>query len=148
MTEQFFKELFEYNYDCNQKLVALFEKKESSISARAVQVFNHILNAHAVWVSRIRQDKPSFGPWHVHATEELRNLDEDNFSKTMEILQSRDLDGMVEYKNFAGQNFSKSVRDILFHVINHSTYHRGQLAMDFRQTGIEPIPSDYIHYKR
>ncbi|QLH28398.1 MAG: hypothetical protein HWD63_02710 [Candidatus Parvibacillus calidus] len=39
------------------------------------------------------------------------------------------------------------MKDIIFHIINHSTYHRGQIAMEFRQSGLEPLNTDYIFYK-
>ena len=55
---------------------------------------------------------------------------------------------MVHYTNTNGQAFDNSVRDILFNVINHSTYHRGQIAREFREYGPEPLVTDYIFYKR
>ena len=33
--------------------------------------------------------------------------------------------------------------DLILHATNHSTYHRGQLAMLLRQLGQEPPPTDY-----
>lgn len=144
----FFKELFDYNHYYNRQLLAVIEKGEPQASTKAVQLFNHILNAHAIWISRIVKEKQPFAPNHVHAIAALADLNQDNYAKSVQILQSYDLNERIVYTNTAGQSFTNSVRDILFHVINHSTYHRGQLAMDFRQTGLEPIPSDYIHFKR
>jgi uncharacterized damage-inducible protein DinB len=37
---------------------------------------------------------------------------------------------------------------MLFHIVNHSTNHRGQIAVDFKSNGITPLGLDYIHYKR
>ena len=50
--------------------------------------------------------------------------------------------------NSKGETFSNKIKDILFHIINHSTYHRAQIATDLKQNGIEPINTDYIFYKR
>ena len=47
-----------------------------------------------------------------------------------------------------GNLFENKIDDILFHIINHSTYHRGQIMMLFRESGLEPIFSDYIFHKR
>jgi uncharacterized damage-inducible protein DinB len=44
--------------------------------------------------------------------------------------------------------FSNTIKDILFHMINHSTHHRAQIAMDMRNNKLEPLPLDYIFYKR
>lgn len=54
----------------------------------------------------------------------------------------------ISYKNSRGERFENSVRDILFHVINHSTYHRGQIATDCKLHGMTPLATDYIFYKR
>ena len=37
---------------------------------------------------------------------------------------------------------------MLFHFVNHSTYHRGQIASNLKEHGIEPLVTDYIFYKR
>lgn len=44
--------------------------------------------------------------------------------------------------------FTNTIGDILFHIVNHSTYHRGQIASDFRESDIEPLNTDYIMFKR
>jgi uncharacterized damage-inducible protein DinB len=44
--------------------------------------------------------------------------------------------------------FSNDIKSIIFHVINHSTYHRGQIASEFKQNGLDPMVTDYILYKR
>ncbi|MCH7396746.1 hypothetical protein MM236_02050 [Belliella sp. DSM 107340] len=54
----------------------------------------------------------------------------------------------ADYSNSKGQKYSSSVRDILFHIINHSTYHRSQIASELKNQGIEPLITDYIFFKR
>lgn len=54
----------------------------------------------------------------------------------------------IGYKTSKGDAFQNTVKDILFHIINHSTYHRGQIAANCKEYGIEPLMSDYIFYKR
>ncbi|WP_209331385.1 DinB family protein [Lunatimonas salinarum] len=34
------------------------------------------------------------------------------------------------------------------HIVNHSTYHRGQIATLFRESGLQPVVTDYIMLKR
>lgn len=53
------------------------------------------------------------------------------------------------YKNLKGERFKQPVVEILLHVFNHGTYHRGQLVNMLRQAGIEKIPAtDYIVFSR
>ena len=32
----------------------------------------------------------------------------------------------------------------MYHVVNHSTYHRGQLTTMLRQLGKVPVPTDFL----
>lgn len=56
----------------------------------------------------------------------------------------RPLTDVVKYSNTKGQEFSNSLYDILLHLFNHGTYHRGQIATDMRRNGLEPLNTDYI----
>jgi len=114
-----------------------------------VRLFSHILNAHRVWNCRIdaRGVQP-FGVWDQHSIGDMAAIDQLNFEHSTGILSTHDLDTVLEYANTKGQVFHNSTRDILFHAINHSTYHRGQIAADLKSNGMEPLPTDYIMYKR
>ena len=55
----------------------------------------------------------------------------------------------VTYKNLAGNQYTNSVKEIVHHVMNHSTYHRGQLITMLRQAGVTQLPAtDYIAFLR
>ncbi|WP_143961353.1 DinB family protein [Litoribacter populi] len=146
--KQFFKELFEYGHHFNQKLGDLFNDNLDKTSEKAVKFYSHILNAHQIWNNRIDPKPSVFGVWDIHPIQDCKNIDKMNFEHSLLILDKSDLDGIVQYTNTKGQTFSNSIRDILFHVINHSTYHRGQIATEFRQNGLDPLITDYIFYKR
>lgn len=146
--EHFFKELFQYSHHCNQKLVAVFEDCPDKTSEKAVKLFNHILNAHQIWNNRINPLQETFAVWELHDLQELRKIDQTNYDQTLLLLDRFDLTEFVPYKTSKGDPFSNSISDILFHVVNHSTYHRGQIASEFKQHGLEPVVTDYIFYKR
>lgn len=144
--ETFFKELFEYSHYFNQQLINLLIENKDKVSERSIQLINHIINAHQVWNSRILGE-PSFGVWEMHPDTDLLQLEKANHSKTIAIINTMDLSKTIDYKNTAGKPFSNSIRDMLFHTVNHSTYHRGQIASDCRQHEITVISTDYILYK-
>ncbi len=144
----FFKELFEYSHHFNQKLALVFKENPDKTSEKAIKLFNHLLNAHHVWNNRIEPKQTPFGVWELHSVGELQDIDRANYEHTLRILDKFDLTETINYTNTKGQTFSNSIRDTLFHVINHSTYHRGQIATDFKQYGLEPLVTDYIFYKR
>ncbi len=142
-----FPELFDYTNHFNQKLIEIFDLNKSILPERAFQLINHTLNSHQIWNARILNE-PTFGVWEMHPFEELWEINESNYQKTKYILENIDLSQSLSYKNSKGDLFENKTEDILFHIINHSTYHRGQIMMLFRESGIEPILSDYIFYKR
>lgn len=47
-----------------------------------------------------------------------------------------------------GVKYESTVLDILTHVVNHSTYHRGQIASLIAATGTKPAVTDYIALTR
>jgi uncharacterized damage-inducible protein DinB len=58
------------------------------------------------------------------------------------------LQDIVEYRNSKGEPWSSRVEDILTHVLFHSAYHRGQIALQMRAAGHEPAYTDFIHAVR
>lgn len=146
--KQFFKELFEYSHHFNQKLSDSFVESPNETSEKAVKLFNHLLNAHQIWNNRIDPKQTTFGVWELHSVSDLKSIDKINYEHTLQVLDTFDLNEIINYSNSKGQTFSNNIRDIFFHVINHSTYHRGQIATEFKQQGLEPLISDYIFYKR
>ena len=144
----FFKELFEYNHQTNQKLAELFSSQSDMTSRNAIRLFCHILNAHQIWNNRVDSRQTLFGIWDMHETSSLKTIDLSNFQHTLNAIDTIDPGKKYHYTNSRGQAFSNTGRDIFFHIINHSTYHRAQIATEFKQAGLEPLPTDYIFFKR
>ncbi len=146
MKEKFI-DLFEYNFYFNEKLIHLMEADLEKVPERALQLINHILSAHRVWNARILSE-PSVHPWEMHPFEELIQINSKNHQETLKILEKSNLEAIISYQNTTGGGFQNKLEDILFHVVNHGTYHRGQIAMLFRESGLTPMVSDFIAYKR
>lgn len=146
--KDFFTELLQYNFDSNQQLVELFNQQSSMISDRSKMLFSHVLNAQHIWNHRILSEKFQLGVWEIHALNDLQKINEENFQRSLKILETDDLERKISYSNSQGKEFSNTVRDILFHIINHSTYHRAQIATDLKASGVQPLATDYIVYKR
>lgn len=126
----------------------MFAENTDKVSEKSIKLFNHLVNAHSIWNGRIEGDKNTVGVWEIHPLQNLKDIDKSNFRNTGLLLDKVDLKATINYTTSKGQPFSNIVSDILFHIINHSTYHRGQIAMEFRQTGVEPLVTDYVFYKR
>ncbi len=146
--KSFFTELFEYQHHYNQALGNIFQDNPGKTSAKALQLYNHILNAHQIWNNRIYPQQPTFGVWDIHPTAACKSIDQDNYAHSILIMDNVDLNTNIDYTNTKGLTFNNSIRDVLFHIINHSTYHRAQIATEFKQNSLEPLNTDFIFYKR
>ena len=146
MKEQFI-DLLEYNSYFNQLLIEIYLDNKDSFNEKMISLLNHILNAQQVWNSRIIFED-SFGVWQINPDEKLLEINQSNFENSVNILNERNLDEIIGYRNSKGDEFQNSIQEIFFHFINHSTYHRGQIAMLMKQAGLEPINTDYVFYKR
>jgi uncharacterized damage-inducible protein DinB len=57
-------------------------------------------------------------------------------------------DRIVAYRNTKGEPDSQPAWRIALHVVNHASYHRGQITTMLRQLGREPIGTDLMAYYR
>ena len=70
------------------------------------------------------------------------------WSEYLSKLAPGELSKTIEYRNSKGEPWTSRVEDVLTHVIMHSAYHRGQIAMEMRASGKEPAYTDFIHAVR
>ncbi|AWX44714.1 hypothetical protein HME9304_01717 [Flagellimonas maritima] len=144
----FLHQLFDYNFYSNRKLIEqCMGMKE--VPEKSLELFNHILNAHHTWNKRIMGKPKEFDISHQHLLENWEDVHYENQRTSFEIItNTEDFSTRIDYESSEGRTFANELKDILFHIINHSTHHRGQILADFRTSGIEPESLDYIFYKR
>ena len=138
-----FSKVFEYHRTVNDRLLYELDSHGHELPERSYPLFCHILNAHQIWNARIL-NRPPFGVRDVHTYDDCAVINADNYRDTLLILERFDPAHPVEYATSGGDRFTNTVGDILFHVSNHTTHHRGQIIADFRAVGLEPIVTDYI----
>lgn len=144
----FLHQLFDYNFFCNKKIIQQCSALEN-VPENCERLFSHILNAHHIWNHRLLGIPNTYGVWEMHAIDEWEDIHYENQRASFEIISNTDnFEKRVGYENSEGRSFANETKDILFHIINHSTHHRGQIMMELRNAGVVPEPLDYIHYKR
>jgi uncharacterized damage-inducible protein DinB len=139
--------LFAYDHWANKEVLASLRKVERP-PARSVSLLAHILSAERLWLERIEAHPQTLPVWPNFTLQQCENETEDIFRQYERFLRGKDDDALAEkvtYTNSKGESFTSEVRDILMHVITHSVYHRGQIALDMRTAGFEPAYTDFIH---
>jgi uncharacterized damage-inducible protein DinB len=113
----------------------------------------HLYGAETIWLQRFHGESPSAFPdltqitdiaslqakWNPIAADLL------NFVSN---LTQQDIDRVVEYKTMKFGVYSNPLWQSLQHVVNHGTYHRGQITTMLRQLGATPILTDLMHFYR
>jgi len=111
----------------------------------------HLYGADWIWLERFHGRSPRAMPESGDVTD-LRSLRakwlavEDARDAYVAPLTAEQLAGPLSYAGFDGKKFTRVLGDALFHVANHSTYHRGQVATLVRQLGKSPLSTDYTRW--
>lgn len=151
-----------YNIWANQKLMdiilSLPEEKQmqdlpSSFKSLYATVL-HMWDAESIWWQRLKLQERTVAPSEnfkgsmrdvVNGLKQQSQqwLDWVNNANEPAILH------VFQYYNSKKEHFKSPVTQMLLHVFNHGTYHRGQLVNMLRQLGVEKIPqTDFIVWGR
>lgn len=141
------KDLLRYTELADQSVISIFNHTVL-VLPQAEHLFSHILNAQHIWLSRINKTETLYDRFQDHPKEEFLAFLQENMAGFKQVLQNRDLEEILPYTISTGDAFENSIGDIMFHVVNHSTYHRAQIASLFKQAGLTPPVTDYVYLKR
>lgn len=140
------KRLFEFNDFANQ---AYFDAlKELMDFEKAFEWMKHIVEAQYIWNQRILNKTIDLEKFRTVSLDELRELHSYNQNETAEILNTVNLQEYISYTNLKGDAYKNKIEDILHHLINHSTYHRAQIATILKENRVKVPSTDYIFYVR
>jgi uncharacterized damage-inducible protein DinB len=151
------KSLFAYNRWANERVLEAcralgpgqYEREPAPgwTSVRATLV--HLADATWIWARRIEGQAVN-----ARATEaEVPTLDDvatlltrghDAFDRLVATLSPDRLASVWSYRNFEGQELSLPIWAVLRHVVNHATYHRGQIASKLGRLGATPAKTDLV----
>lgn len=114
----------------------------------------HMLDAESIWWQRLKlQEKvlrpsDSFTGNFSDLSKEVQHQDKLWFD-WMNSATEHSLQHEFIYYNSKKERFKQPVYQMLLHLFNHNTYHRGQLVTMLRQLGAEKFPStDFIAWSR
>lgn len=113
--------------------------------------FVHTLWAEWIWLRRWRGESPR-RVFAVHEFPDLdtiqsrwRNIDDDRQDFIAALTHER-LRTPLSYENVQGQRWEYPLVHMMQHVVNHSSYHRGQVVTLLRQLGQTPPATDFLVY--
>lgn len=149
-----------YSGWASQKLVDAAEQltpedrtRPMGVSHESLQkTLGHIYAADRAWYSRTVDPETSIPSLtDIHSMEvltgEWRDLQK-KWEAWADSLTDEDLARVLEYRLRDGTESRTPVWQIVMHVVNHATLHRGQVMAMLRQLGVKPPATDLIFYYR
>lgn len=114
----------------------------------------HLYGAEWIWITRCKGQSPMELP----RPSEFANLAavraawrdvEAAWRSLVTNMEDSDVDTAIAFKTMVGSTATSPLGQMIQHVVNHGTYHRGQVTTMLRQLGAEPPKSmDLIFYHR
>jgi uncharacterized damage-inducible protein DinB len=155
------QQLYDYNawanrrsLDATEKLKAEdFTKPLGSSFSSVRDTLAHIYGAEWIWLERFQGRSPAALP-NVGDFKDLASLRERWVEQEQRLLAfvrgltQSDLDREMEYKTLKFGIYRNPLWQSMQHVVNHGSYHRGQVTTMLRQLGAQPILTDLMHFYR
>ncbi len=162
MTRDEVRTLFAYDRWADERFVAALEKLSPAELEREIPssfpsplaTLVHIAGANWIWLERFQGRSPAGAvpEWYEKPTFAGTR------AKLAEIAAARDahfagidnaaLEREIDYRTFDGTPHRSRLVDLCRHVVNHASYHRGQLTTMLRQLGAEPPATDFVLFLR
>jgi len=156
-------ELYDYNYWARDRQLAAcaaltseqFLRQMGNSFSSVRDTLAHLVAAEWVWLQRWRGRSPKridpdveeFSPENFPTLEAIRdrwNSGGQDVRKYLAGLTEEALARPLTYVNLNGETWTYPLWRTLLHVVNHQTYHRGQITTLLRQLGAEAVAVDFL----
>ena len=145
----YFLKLHQYNAWSNERVLRCLQRNQVT-DEKILSLMGHIVAAQYLWLHRIKGlAPPDVKLWGSYTISQLDKLSAEVGKQWLEYVeQTEDFKRELNYTNYVGNPYTNNVEMIMIHLVNHSSYHRAQIALLLRQKGFEPINTDFITYDR
>ena len=158
-----FRQLADYNHWANRRIYAAALAMPDEQYRRLTGVFfgslhgtlNHLLVTDRIWLRRLTGEGEAPTRLNTILFEDRSELararmaEDARIQRVINAYSAADLDRPVNYQTTSGAPQQQVLKDILLHLFNHQTHHRGHAhACCSILTGKEPPPLDLLMFQR
>jgi uncharacterized damage-inducible protein DinB len=148
-TVEHLRQLYAYNDWANRRLIVALK---DSPSEKSRKILAHLLITELEYFARMHgKDSTGFDFWQDLSLEDCAALARETSEKYEKLLRRFDDEGLgiaAGYKTSEGIAYENTYRELLTHVLFHSSIHRGNIILKLREEGFTPPKIDYIIYLR
>ncbi len=160
MTLQEIKTLHAYNAWANNRIFENVENlpaeqylKDMKSSHGGIHgTLVHLVGAEKVWLERFTGNvQPFLKAVEIPNAAELKKIWEKtgfDTAKWLGMMSDKKLNEIFEMKTLKGDVYRHVYWQAFQHVVNHSSYHRGQIITMLRQIDAKPVSTDLIQFYR
>lgn len=161
MTPEEIRLLYDYNAWANHRVLEAasaltaeqFLKPLGSSFSSLRDTLAHIYGAEWIWLERFQGRSPAALPGASEFSDVARLRarwaeQETRLLSFVRGLSQEDLDRVLEYRTLKFGVYRNPLWQSMQHLVNHGTYHRGQVTTLLRQLGAQPIVTDLMHFYR
>ena len=161
MTPEDIRRLYDYNSWANHRSLEAsaalsseqFLKPMGSSFSSVRDTLAHIYGCECLWLERFQGRSPSSLPDAKQFADiaSLRSAWSDFEGRLLGFVGRQaqdDLNRVLEYKTLNFGVYKNPLWESMQHVVNHGTYHRGQVTTMLRQLGAKAIATDLMHFYR
>jgi len=151
-------ELLDYHYWAQERMFRAVEALSPEQFTRDLgnsfpsvrDTLAHMHFAECAWYARWRREAPPSAPEKFPDLESVRQASRKHEVSMRALLERLGQDGVNQAMDYTSRLDGKDHTSIFWHmfqhVINHATYHRGQVTMMLRQLGAKPVDTDLIKF--
>ncbi len=157
--KEYLQHLYDYTYWANRRYFAVAEglseeqlfRKQGHSWDSVHGVLLHMLSSEWVWLQRWHGTSPKGHlsrqafPTLASIQERWRTI-EAEMRAFLESQSEESLEAVLSYTNFSGETFRAPLWQMLMHVPNHETHHRGELAAMFALMDVPHPEEEVIQY--
>ena len=148
-TIEHLRELYQYDDWANRRIITALKE---NYSEKSHKILAHLLITEREYFERLYgKDSTGFDFWQNLSLEECGNLAREiseKYEKLIRRFEEEGLDIRTKYKSSEGIGYENDFREMLTHVLFHSSIHRGNIMLKMREEGFTPPKIDYIIYLR
>lgn len=155
--ESWCRELLEFHTWRREKISELLLEVDEKLFSQELHgsfgslniILNHLVWAEKVWLGRVNRDAvATMKSTDVHGLLQAWSSVNEKWLAVIKNATTEEVFREVEYFISTGERHNNTVCEIVVHMVDHSTYHIGQMMNAVRGFGIEPVSTNYIHYLR
>ncbi|MCP3763590.1 DinB family protein [Domibacillus sp. A3M-37] len=151
------KHLHHYHVWANERMLNhilqfpdVFRKPSAGPFSTIARTFGHIYDVDRLWFTRMKGTSLlAIGKTEFSDVQEAKEAFTALHKEMSQFLTlETDRNRMIHYENTEGASFQNTLSELVTHVVNHGTSHRGNVVVMLREAGYRSCPTDYIYFLR